>query len=204
MTEIMSAPDKGIPQDLLGKAECLVVVPGVKKAAFIVGAKYGKGFMLCRKAGGGLVGAGRYSHGRRQRWISDRRFRDRCRVAGDEPGRGQEINAEQIYHRARMQTPHSGRWAAILPLRRMLKCTPRSLLTRARAGFSRAYRCKARRCGRMRTGTQSCTASRFRIARSCWANTPIPQSATRLIMVLNKYSSRKGIRSQKAVSGFVV
>jgi lipid-binding SYLF domain-containing protein len=53
MTEIMSAPDKGIPQDLLRKSECLVVVPGVKKAAFIVGAKYGKGFMLCRRAGGG-------------------------------------------------------------------------------------------------------------------------------------------------------
>jgi lipid-binding SYLF domain-containing protein len=53
LTEIMSAPDKGIPQDLLGKAECVVIVPGLKKGAFIVGAKYGKGFMLCRKAGGG-------------------------------------------------------------------------------------------------------------------------------------------------------
>jgi len=52
MTEIMSAPDKGIPQDLLSKAECIVIVPGVKKGAFIVGAKYGKGFMLCRKEGG--------------------------------------------------------------------------------------------------------------------------------------------------------
>src|SRR5271163_2777218 len=52
MTEIMSAPDKGIPQDLLRKAECIVIVPGVKKGAFIVGAKYGKGFMLCRKEGG--------------------------------------------------------------------------------------------------------------------------------------------------------
>ncbi len=50
--EIMSAPDKGIPQDLLAKAQCVVLVPGVKKAAFIVGAKYGKGFMLCRKASG--------------------------------------------------------------------------------------------------------------------------------------------------------
>jgi SH3 domain-containing YSC84-like protein 1 len=53
MTEIMSAPDKGIPQDLLGKAECLVIVPGLKKGAFIVGAKYGKGFLLCRRAGAG-------------------------------------------------------------------------------------------------------------------------------------------------------
>jgi len=52
LTEIMSAPDKGIPQDLLGRAQCVVLVPGLKKGAFIVGAKYGKGFMLCRKASG--------------------------------------------------------------------------------------------------------------------------------------------------------
>ncbi len=52
LTEIMSAPDKGIPQDLLAKAHCVVLVPGLKKGAFIVGAKYGKGFMLCRKASG--------------------------------------------------------------------------------------------------------------------------------------------------------
>ena len=49
LSEIMSAPDKGIPQDLLEKAECIVVVPGLKKGAFIIGAKYGKGFMSCRK-----------------------------------------------------------------------------------------------------------------------------------------------------------
>jgi lipid-binding SYLF domain-containing protein len=52
MSEIMSAPDKGIPQDLLAKAQCVVLVPGVKKVAFIGGGKYGKGFMLCRKQGG--------------------------------------------------------------------------------------------------------------------------------------------------------
>lgn len=52
LTEIMSAPDKGIPQDLLNGAHCVVLVPGLKKGAFIVGAKYGKGFMLCRQAGG--------------------------------------------------------------------------------------------------------------------------------------------------------
>jgi SH3 domain-containing YSC84-like protein 1 len=49
--EIMGAPDKGIPSDLLEKAHCIVVVPGLKKAAFIVGAQYGKGFMSCRGAG---------------------------------------------------------------------------------------------------------------------------------------------------------
>jgi len=52
MNEIMSAPDKGIPQDLLAKAQCIIVAPGVKKGAFIVGGKYGKGFMLCRKDSG--------------------------------------------------------------------------------------------------------------------------------------------------------
>jgi len=52
-SEIMEAPDKGIPQDLLDKAYCIVVVPGLKKGAFIVGAKFGKGFVSCRsrKAG---------------------------------------------------------------------------------------------------------------------------------------------------------
>ena len=48
ITEIMGASDKAIPQDLFDKAECLVVVPGVKKAAFIVGGKYGRGFISCR------------------------------------------------------------------------------------------------------------------------------------------------------------
>jgi len=46
----MSAPDKGIPQDLLDKAHCVVIVPGLKKGAFIVGGQYGKGFLTCRDA----------------------------------------------------------------------------------------------------------------------------------------------------------
>ena len=51
--EILGAPDKGIPHDLLDKAACAVIVPNVKKGAFIVGAKYGRGFIVCRKSGGG-------------------------------------------------------------------------------------------------------------------------------------------------------
>ena len=49
-TDIMGSPDKGIPQDLLAKAECVIVVPNLKKAAFIVGGEYGKGFATCRDA----------------------------------------------------------------------------------------------------------------------------------------------------------
>ena len=50
--EVMDTPDKSIPQDLLTKAQCIVIVPGLKKGAFIVGAKYGKGFVSCRKKDG--------------------------------------------------------------------------------------------------------------------------------------------------------
>jgi lipid-binding SYLF domain-containing protein len=53
LTEMMHASDKGIPQDLLDKAHCVVVIPGMKKAGFIIGAKYGSGFAACRKNGGG-------------------------------------------------------------------------------------------------------------------------------------------------------
>jgi SH3 domain-containing YSC84-like protein 1 len=48
--EIMATSDRGIPQDLLQKAECIVVVPGMKKGAFIVGANFGRGFLSCRKS----------------------------------------------------------------------------------------------------------------------------------------------------------
>lgn len=53
INEMMHAADKGIPQDLLDKARCVVVIPGMKKAGFIIGAKYGSGFAACRKSGGG-------------------------------------------------------------------------------------------------------------------------------------------------------
>jgi SH3 domain-containing YSC84-like protein 1 len=52
MKEIMATPDKAIPQDLLQSSQCVVIVPGMKKAAFVIGAKYGKGFLLCRQASG--------------------------------------------------------------------------------------------------------------------------------------------------------
>jgi len=47
MTEILNVPDD-IPQDILNKAYCVVVLPSVLKAAFIVGASYGRGVMTCR------------------------------------------------------------------------------------------------------------------------------------------------------------
>lgn len=49
--EIMSASDKGIPGGVLNKAECVVVVPGMKKAGFIVGGSFGRGAISCRGKG---------------------------------------------------------------------------------------------------------------------------------------------------------
>src|SRR2546427_4091999 len=47
MQEILNIPDD-IPQDLLDKARCVVVMPSVLKAAFVVGGSYGRGTMVCR------------------------------------------------------------------------------------------------------------------------------------------------------------
>ena len=51
LRQITSARDGGIPVKLLGKAECIVIVPDMKKAAFLVGGEYGRGFASCRVPG---------------------------------------------------------------------------------------------------------------------------------------------------------
>jgi SH3 domain-containing YSC84-like protein 1 len=48
LNDIQGAPDKGIPQEVLGSAECVAVVPSMLKGGFIVGAKYGRGLASCR------------------------------------------------------------------------------------------------------------------------------------------------------------
>ncbi len=52
LSDMMHAADKGIPQELMDNAQCVVVVPNMKKAGFIWGAKYGRGFAVCRRKGG--------------------------------------------------------------------------------------------------------------------------------------------------------
>ena len=48
LNEIESAPDSGIPQEILGRADCVAVVPSMLKGGFVVGAKYGRGLASCR------------------------------------------------------------------------------------------------------------------------------------------------------------
>jgi lipid-binding SYLF domain-containing protein len=51
LTELRNTPEKGIPEDLWSKADCVVVIPSMKKAAFVVGGEYGSGVMSCRMTG---------------------------------------------------------------------------------------------------------------------------------------------------------
>ncbi len=50
--EVMGISEKAIPQDLINKSQCIVLVPGLKKGGFVLAAKYGKGFVSCRLASG--------------------------------------------------------------------------------------------------------------------------------------------------------
>jgi SH3 domain-containing YSC84-like protein 1 len=51
-SEVMATPDKGIPQEMLENAHCIVIVPDLKTGAFIFGGKYGKGYLSCRNKNG--------------------------------------------------------------------------------------------------------------------------------------------------------
>jgi lipid-binding SYLF domain-containing protein len=64
-SEIMATPDKGIPEDLLEKAHCIVIVPGMKQAALGIGGKFGRGYAVCRRdvAGWGAPAAIRVEGG---------------------------------------------------------------------------------------------------------------------------------------------
>src|SRR6476646_9540095 len=58
-SEVMATPDKGIPQEMLEHAHCIVIVPDLKTAAFVFGGKYGKGYLSCRnKSGAGWSAPG--------------------------------------------------------------------------------------------------------------------------------------------------
>lgn len=52
LNEIQATPDKGIPAEVLGSAECVAVVPSMLKAGFVFGARYGRGVASCRTASG--------------------------------------------------------------------------------------------------------------------------------------------------------
>ncbi len=50
--EIMNAPDQTVPKDLLDRSHCIVVIPSMIKGGLVIGGRYGKGVVSCRRAGG--------------------------------------------------------------------------------------------------------------------------------------------------------
>jgi SH3 domain-containing YSC84-like protein 1 len=52
ISELRNSPDKGIPEELWSKAQCVLVIPNMKKAAFVVGGEYGSGVMSCHRGSG--------------------------------------------------------------------------------------------------------------------------------------------------------
>jgi lipid-binding SYLF domain-containing protein len=63
LDELTSAPDKGIPQELLAKADCILIFPSVDKGAFIVGGKHGNGVASCRQPDGTMGSLAFYTVG---------------------------------------------------------------------------------------------------------------------------------------------
>lgn len=63
LNDLASAPDKGIPQELLGKADCILIFPNVTKGAFIIGGKAGNGVASCRQPNGTMSSVAFYTVG---------------------------------------------------------------------------------------------------------------------------------------------
>jgi lipid-binding SYLF domain-containing protein len=63
LNDLASAPDKGIPQELLAKADCILIFPSVDKGAFIVGGKSGNGIASCRQPNGTMGSLAFYTVG---------------------------------------------------------------------------------------------------------------------------------------------
>ena len=99
LDEILSAPDKDIPKDLLDNSYCVVVVPGVKKVAFGIGAKYGRGFISCRDLAHshGLGSTWGCANGGWQSRISNWGVRNGRSHARDERERHAPAAAKQIH-----------------------------------------------------------------------------------------------------------
>ena len=157
LTEMMHADDKGIPQDLLDKAHCVVVIPGMKKAGFIFGAKYGRGFAVCREHG-------------RSGWSAPAAMRIEGGSVGFQIGASETDVILLVMNDGGMKHLLSDKFtiggdataaadpSAAIPKPRRMRCYMRKCcLTRVRVACSRVSRSKARRCVRMRIPTANFT-----------------------------------------------
>jgi len=157
--EIMATPDKGIPRELLAESACIVIIPGMKKGAFIVGATYGSGFMSCRLASG-------------TGWSAPAGVKVEGGSVGFQIGGSETDVIMLVMNRRGAEKLLSSKFTLgadasvaagpVGPPRRptrMPSCTPRSCPIRAPEGRLRAFHWKAQHCGPMKTPMPSCMAA---------------------------------------------
>jgi SH3 domain-containing YSC84-like protein 1 len=189
--EVMGTPDKSIPQGLIDKAQCAVVIPGLKKGAFIIGAKYGKGYLFCRKEGG--VG-----------WSAPGTIRVEGGSFGFQIGGSETDVIMLVMNRRGMDRLLSSKFtlgadAAVAagPVGRSTDAQTDALLTAEILSWSRSRGVFAGVSLQGATLRQDLDSNRdlygqaYTNRQIVTANTKPPQAAERLLSLLNKYSSRK-------------
>ena len=191
-SEIMDAPDKAIPQDLLNKAECVVIVPGAKKGAFIFGGKYGRGYLSCRKTTGvGWTGPGA---------VRIEGFNFGLQLGGTETDIVMLVmNQRGMERLLRSRFTIGGDMAAAAgPVGRTATANTDALMTAEILSYSRSRGIFAGVSLDGSTLRQDLDVNQH-LYKKRYSNRDIvtgkldpPASAQRLVSLLNKYSSRKG------------
>jgi lipid-binding SYLF domain-containing protein len=191
LREIMDTPDQAIPQELLDRSECVVIVPGVKKVAFIVGARYGKGYMSCRNKNG-------------PGWTAPGTVRIEGGSFGFQIG-GSETDAVLLVMNRRGAdrllsskfTLGAGASVAAGPVGRATKAETDAFLTAQILSWSRSRGVFAGVSLQGATLRQDLDDNRELYGKTLTnreiirKKTPVPAPAKELVSLLNKYSSRK-------------
>ncbi len=189
--EIMETPDKAIPQELLDRAQCIAIVPGLKKGAFIIGARYGKGYISCRtKKGVGWTapGAIRIEGGSFGFQIGGSET-DVILLVMNERGADRLLSSQF--------TLGAGASVAAGPVGRTTKAETDALLTAQILSWSRSRGVFAGVSLQGATLRQDLDDNRELYGKNIenrqiiQTEPPIPEAAKELISLLNKYSSRK-------------
>jgi lipid-binding SYLF domain-containing protein len=190
--EIMDVKDKSIPQDLLDKAECAIVIPGVKSGAFIVGGKYGRGFVTCRKKGGG--------------WSSPGAVKVEGGSVGFQIGGSEtdmvmlvmnERGAKRLFEKSKF-TVGGEAMAAAGPVGRTSSAETDATMRAEILSWSRsrgAFAGISLKGSTMREDDDAIKGlygSKMTNSAIVYGTTPAPASGAKLLGLLNKYSSRKG------------
>lgn len=191
LREIMDVPEQAIPQELLDKAQCIVIVPGLKKAAFIFGARYGKGYISCRKksrVGWTAPGAVRIEGGSFGLQIGGSET-DVVLLVMNERGADRLLSSKF--------TLGAGASVAAGPVGRATKAETDALLTAQILSWSRSRGVFAGVSLQGATLRQDLDdnrelyGKRFSNREIIRKEVPVPQPAEELISLLNKYSGRQ-------------